>query len=151
MSKDRFDQLSVKVSAVPHDTRLHSPTFSLNGWRNVEGQSMGDGAFLVNTTPTSNCQVWSIAGFTNLLGNARDKEHFMDIMKVTWLKASSRKALLLVDINSSEHGRLIEWWPKNKFKVNEPYVSSNGSHMWLCLLDCRGIIFNPDMANVIIH
>lgn len=89
--------------------------------------------FNINITivasPTGNCQLASIVSFNNLISYEKDPIEIIRILKTTLNVFGKR--LFLVDVNSYYQSIIEKLHPV----FMTPYVSTNGSHMLIALLN----------------
>lgn len=106
---------------------FHMPTitYGKNNWQ-----------FGICPTPTSNCQVSSIAAFADLYDAI---ENYTDVLKKVGEKVG--KKLMLIDVNSTTNagkaanaGTLFE---KEAILFKQGYKSTNGSDMIMLLVNVR--------------
>lgn len=89
----------------------------------------------VDTSPTHNCQMCSIASFCTIL--AQEKDDILLFLKE--VKFKTGKKLALVDIKSNLMSYVDEKIPKGRIVMNQPYTSSNSSQMSIIIINIDGI------------
>lgn len=91
----------------------------------------------LSTSPTANCQLFSLAQANNFFANVKG----VDLIKTLQLigKTAGAKQIMLIDVNQSYFNKVEELFKPENVIIKTPYLSTNGSNMCIYLLRMKFI------------
>lgn len=113
---------------------------SLMGTGYYSAQLKNGNSIYVCYSPTSNCQIYSIASLNNLItpGYSFDKEYQINVLKE--VQKVGRKLMVMLDINDKYVDILESIWPKDMIISKILYKSTRNSDMVFYLAKTQWLI-----------
>jgi len=87
----------------------------------------------ITTSPTANCQIFSLAQANNIFGYVQG-DLLKQLLKLIGHQTNS-KAMMLIDVNVGYSKKVEEVFPTEFIKLKSDYLSTNNSNMCMYLLN----------------